>query len=252
MEQDVRNVGKVVVVTSGKGGTGKSTVSAGLGAALCKRGRSVLLIDLDEGLGCLDLLLSVTTFVYDFGDLVHGNCEPQEAARQVDGCPGLWLMSAPSEVGTLDDAAALHTVLDDLSARFDYVILDSPAGVDRGFRTVLDARYHVIVVATPDPVSIRDAARVLQFLSAEGIAHRRLLMNQFRLQSFADGPFATLDDLIDGAGIQLIGVVPRDEQVLLAAIEGTPLTVGRAAESFTRIAARLDGENIPLPKLERI
>ncbi|MDR1891575.1 MAG: P-loop NTPase [Oscillospiraceae bacterium] len=243
----------MIVVSSGKGGTGKSVVSGGLGTALCRLGKKVLLIDSDEGMSSLDLILGMSdAFVYDFADLVHRHCTPAQAIRPVSGVLGLFLITAPSDIGQLPSDKVISLFSNQLAGIFDYVIIDSPAGVGSGFIRAVNLQKNALIVVTPDPVSIRDAARVQAMLGELGVKNVRMIINKFETSLVEDGELPNIDDVIDHSGIQLIGVIPNDVMVLRCYSAGIPVTSGRAAAALGRIAGRLEGSYIPLPPAKKI
>ncbi|MDR3552496.1 MAG: septum site-determining protein MinD [Clostridia bacterium] len=242
----------VISVASGKGGTGKSTFAVNCGAALAESGRKVLLIDADAGLRALDLLLGVSDkVVYDLGDVLAGLCEPVKAIVDT-GRAGLFLLPAPqSPPDAAFDTAGFGRLCKGLAKYYDYVLIDSPAGVDRSVQAAAAAGERAIVVATPDPVCIRDADRAAQMLLAHSVTHLRLVLNRVNPKMIREGRSMNLDTAIDGASLQLIGVVPEDAAVAAAAFAGEPLSYRRkgAARAFYNIAGRLEGRDIPLMKL---
>lgn len=244
--------GKVLLVASGKGGAGKSTLSVNCGAALAQRGNKVLLIDADIGLRSLDLMLGVSDrVIYDLGDVLAGNCEPGRAIIVTD-YHDLHLLPAPQvELLKAVDAETMRELFRGLSRYYDYVILDSPAGVGFGLTTPAGAADTALVVANPDPVSIRDAERAAQVLRNHNVPEIRLIINRVNSKMIRKKVLPNLDEVIDGTSIRLLGAVPEDRHVLEAAAAGRPVIVLRkgAAMAFRNIAARIDGEDVPLMKL---
>lgn len=247
----MKQTGRVLLVTSGKGGSGKSTFTVNCGLSLAQRGRKVLLVDADVGLRSLDLMLSVSDrVVFDLGDVLCGRCETGKAIIVTD-YHDLHLLPAPqtdcSGTADSDDICKLYR---GLAAYYDYVIVDSSAGVGSNITAPVGAAQCVIVVATADPVCIRDAEHISQILRAHGAANLRLVLNRVDAKLIRKKIIPDLDTAIDGATVQLIGVVPDDRRVFMAAAAGRPVTVlrGGAATAFRNIAARLDGEDIPLMK----
>ena len=246
-------MGVVTVITSGKGGVGKSTVSAGLGAALARRGRRVLLIDGDGGLPSLDLLLSFgENQVYDLADVVAGRASISQAIYPCPLLQGLWVMTAPSREEDLVSPEIMRQLLQVLSPYYDHILVDCPAGLGLGFRSAAAAAQRALIVATPDPISLRGARKAREALEQQGLSQMRLLVNRFSAASFrAQKAFQDLDAVIDAAGLQLIGVVPEDPLVSASASEGKLLPEKSAAgRAFARTAARLEGESIPLASLQ--
>lgn len=241
-------MGKLFAVVSGKGGTGKSTAAAGIGAALARRGKQVLLIDADEGLRCLDLILGVAEqTVFDVGDLLLGHCAAADAVYSVPSCEGLYLLAAPAVPDQLQDPALFRLLCEKLGGLFDFVFIDCPAGISEGFRMVTASTKNVLVVANTDPASLRAAALVNTLLHRQESIKSRLILNKFTALSVIAGRAPNVDDIIDKTGLRLIGLVPFDNQVPQTAAAGTALQIGPAADAFDRIARRLLGESVPLP-----
>lgn len=242
----------VTAVVSGKGGVGKSTLSAGIGAALARRGERVLLVDCDAGLRSQDVLLGVTEhLVFDASDVMEGRCSPEQAIYECASCPGLSMIAAPMGKPLLPEVS--RALVQTLSRDFDRILMDGPAGIGSGFAAAIAPAKEALVIATPDAVSVRSGSVVRSELERAGIQSYRLVLNRFSAMRFIKaGSFQDLDALIDRVGVQLIGVVPEDPSVPLMASKGIPLlSRGVCSEAFMRIAARLCGERVPLPELER-
>ena len=241
-------MGEVIVVASGKGGTGKSSVSAGCAAALARAGNRVLLLDADAGLRSLDLMLgAVDDAVFDLGDVLAGNCEPVRAIREISRCEGLSLMPAPQSLQALAEPDDMRRLCKGLANYYDYLLIDAPAGIGKGFQVAAAAAGRAQVVVTPDPVCIRSGERVARLLQQEGAADRRLVINRYRPNVMKLGLVEDLDAVIDGVGLQLIGVIPEDEQIPRYAANGEPLGGGcTAAKAMERLARRLMGQEIPM------
>lgn len=243
----------VISVISGKGGVGKSTVSCGLGAALTTLGKKVLLIDCDSKLRCLDLMLSTNSrTAFDLTDVLNGECEMNEAAVAVENTYGLYVVSAPRDSIISENPSALKDAVEKAKELFDIIILDSPAGVGKEFEATVSSADLTLVVATPEPVSIRDAETA--GMTAEGInpVETRLIINKLNYELVKKRLYANADNVIDGTKVQLLGIVPDDIKAHESAIKGTPLKKGRAARAFTRISRRINGEFVPLPKAKKI
>lgn len=240
----------VFAVTSGKGGVGKSTVSVGLALSFAEKGKRILLVDMDEGLRCLDLMLSIDkTAVFDLSDVLSGT----NIADAVYASPlkeNLFLIPAPSDIGTIDSDKLSH-LSKVLAESYDIVIFDFPAGVDFSLYNSLPGGTLYITVAIPDPVSIRDAGEVSKRLSDMGL-EARLIINRFELYGSRKYKQKNIDGIIDTAAIRLLGLVPESEELKMFSLMHTLTRKGRAHAAFDRIVRRLLGENILLPKLKRI
>ncbi len=244
---------RICVVTSGKGGAGKSTVSAGLGYALAKNGHRVLLIDADAGLRSLDLMLGVGgTTMFDLSDVFAGNCEPVKAIYPSPVCQNVFVLPAPVSLEEMCSPHDMARLCRGLSRYYEDIIVDCPAGVGNGFKTAIACANRALVVTTPDMVCARDAQIVARLLD-ENHMQSHLLINRLRPQKVIDGSMPDVDEIIDTAGIQLLGIIPEDETVAVANANGRPLPSDcNAAVCFGNIALRYCGENVPLAKLEKM
>lgn len=246
-------MGTVSVVTSGKGGAGKSTVAAGLGCALAKRGRKVLLVDGDAGLRSLDLMLGVGGgAVYDMADIFAGNCEPIRAIYPSPVCSGVFVVPAPVSLDQLCSPEDMRRLCRGFALYYDQVIVDCPAGVGQGFEAAVAGAERSLVVTTPDMVCARDAQIVSRLLEERRIP-AKLIINRLRSAPVINGLMPDVDEIIDTAGLQLIGILPEDEAVAVANANGRPLPADcHASLCFDNIARRFEGEEVPLAKLEKM
>ncbi len=243
-------VGRLSVITSGKGGVGKSTVAVGLAAAVACNGRSVLLVDADEGIRCLDLLLGVSgELVFDLGDVLSGAVELQKAVYPVKGT-GISLLAAPRQSNVIR-GEQLGELLLQASEQYDHVILDCPAGLDHKYYHALPAFAQLLVVCNADRVSVRDAAAAVELLQGYSL-QAGFILNRFLPKGAGGNQMVNIDDLIDTVGARLFGVIPEDRHVPVAASKGVPLVAGRAAMALGRVAARLYGQSIPLPNVRKL
>ncbi len=244
-------MGRIFAVTSGKGGVGKSTVAAGLAAATERCGNSVLLIDMDEGLRCLDWMLSLAgKVVFDLSDVFDGR-DAMDAVYPVDGFSRFYLLPAPARKGRVDPEL-FGEFLRDAARNFDVVFLDFPAGIDLTFYRPVPDYAVFLTVCNPDPVSLRDAGVVTDRLREIGKEHIRLICNRFDIGYIRSGIYRNIDEMIDLAGSQLLGIVPEDKKLLIAGATGKPVRSGRAYRAFARIADRLFGKSVPLPRVKKI
>lgn len=262
-DKAVFSMGIATVITSGKGGVGKSTASVGLGRALAARGRRVLLVDCDAGLRGLDRLSGTEAdLVYDISDVVFGRCSPAEAiypcrAQEAseksgageDESRGLFLLPAPARVEDMVRPPVMRRLIPLLKRYYDHVLLDSPAGVGMGFQAAACAADRALVLCGPDPVSVRSAASVRQLLQQLEVEDMRLIINQFDRGLFREtGAFSDLDGVIDAAGIRLGALVPLDHSLAAAFLRGLPAPESSPGMlALSRAAARLEGESVPMP-----
>lgn len=243
-------MGVILAVTSGKGGVGKSSVSTGLGFAFCSMAQKVLLVDMDEGLRCLDLMLGVDKqTVFDLSDAlstdrIEDSIYPDEKHK------GLYLMPAPSKVG-LVDTEKFAVFSQRVSSMFDVVIFDFPAGIDLPLYKALPENTNFLTVAILDPVSIRDASAIGNELYESGI-NARLILNRFVYKQSKKFKMRNIDDIIDMAGLRLIGIVPESEEITLLSLNHSLNKKGKPMAALMRIAKRINGEQINLPGLKRI
>ncbi len=240
---------EVVAVLSGKGGTGKTSVCAGISTALAELGQKVLCIDCDIGLRNLDISLGLSqTGTLSFLEVCRGDYT-LEHATQHDLFPSLYFLTAPvnCRADEIDDGG-FSGLLQQAAERFDYVFLDAPAGVDAGFRLAARFASRIVLVTGSDPASIRDAERTGALLELMGKKNVRLVVNRIRRKMFS-AMGITVDDIMDQTGLPLLGVVPEDTNVVFAAADGEPLltfTNKGAAAACRRIAKRLQGRSVPL------
>ena len=243
-------MGTAIVITSGKGGTGKTSITGAVAAALAKLGRSVLCIDMDIGLRNLDISLGLSDrALMDFSDVAQGRCPLSRAAVQHPLLPGLYLLTAPMSLSPTLTAEQVRTLIATARSYYDYILIDSPAGLGAGFRLAIAGADRAIVVATNDASSLRDAQRTVGEL--DHIRQVHLVMNRIQ-PKLLRRLRTTIDDAMDTAGLPLIGVVPEDPQVILSANLGQPLILSGsqgAATACTNIAKRLDGQRVPIMRI---
>ncbi len=244
-------MGELYAIASGKGGTGKTSVCAGLATALAQAGRSVLCVDCDIGLRNLDISLGMAdSGAMSFLDVCGGHYAPVDAPRHPRWI-SLGLLTAPMNCQPESiDRGAFCDFLEKAGRSYDFIFLDAPAGVDAGFQLVSCAADHFLLVTGPDPASIRDAGRVGEILELAGKQHVRLIVNRLKKEMLSTLRI-TVDDVMDTVGLPLSGIVPEDPNVTLAAAFGKPLLEYRphcpAAAAFRRIADRLQGFHRPVP-----
>lgn len=249
-----KDLGEVIVITSGKGGVGKTTTTASLGAALALRGQRVLVVDADIGLRNLDMMLGLENrIVFNVVDVAKKICKPAQAIIKSKKSNNLYLLPA-SQTDDKDvvDEAEVRYVLDQFRREFHYILVDSPAGIEQGFRNACAGADSAIVVTTPEVSAIRDADRVVGLLSSKGI-EARLIINRIDFEMVRRGDMLSVRDVQDILGIEILGVVERDDQIISAANCGEPVVYNqksKAGQAFTRIAARVCGEQIAIPSFD--
>lgn len=243
-------MGTVVSITSGKGGTGKTSINGGVAASLALMGRTVLCIDMDIGLRNLDISLGLNDrALMDFSDVALGRCPLARAAVAHPALKGLSLLTSPMTMPASLTPEKVRALLDTARTMYDYVLIDSPAGLGPGFRLAICGADRAIVIATNDASSLRDAQRTVAELDQLRQVH--LVMNRIQTRLLRRLR-ATIDDAMDAAGLPLIGVVPEDPHVILCANLGQPLTSrGQrgAALACWNIARRLEGERVPIMRI---
>ncbi len=239
----------VIVVASGKGGTGKSTVCICLSVALVKQGKKVLLIDCDCGMRGLDIMLDMERdIIFDASDAVCGNCTFSEAIYKNRNNENLYLMAAPFDTENELSPSVFKQLVDSVKDGFDFIIIDSPAGIGSGFITAAAPADRALIVTNAEPTSVRGGIKVRRKLEALGINNIRLVINRFDRKLFAQlGFYENLDDVIDATQTQLIALVPFDIRISVIMQRGVAgLNWSAAASVFDCLALRLQGQRIPL------
>jgi septum site-determining protein MinD len=249
---------RVIVMTSGKGGVGKTTITANLGTALAQLGQSVVVVDADFGLRNLDLLLGLENrIVYTAVDVIAGECRLEQALVKDKRNPNLALMpAAQTRNKTAVSAEQMRHLIQQLTSRYHYVLIDCPAGIEQGFRNAISGANEAIVVTTPELSAARDADRVVGLLEAAQINPTQLILNRVRPDMVAAGQMMAVEDVVELLAIPLLGVVPEDKNVIVSTNKGEPLVLGEgqhlAAIAIQNIARRLQGESVPLLDLESL
>ena len=246
---------EVIVITSGKGGVGKTTTTANIGTGLALSGKKVVLIDTDIGLRNLDVVMGLENrIVYDLVDVVEGFCRVKQALIKDKRYEGLYLLPAAQ---TRDKSAVspqqMLKLCDELKQEFDYIIIDCPAGIEQGFKNAIAGADRAIVVTTPEVSAVRDADRIIGLLEANELRNPKLLVNRVRMDMVKRGDMMNIDDIIDILAISLIGVVPDDEKIIVSTNKGEPAVTddkSAAGQAYRNIARRLMGEEVPFMDLE--
>jgi septum site-determining protein MinD len=248
-------MGEVLVITSGKGGVGKTTTSANIGTGLASIGKKVVMVDTDIGLRNLDVVMGLENrIVYDLVDVVQGNCRLKQALIKDKRFESLCLLPAAQ---TKDKSAITPEQMKELCVKlkqeFDYVIIDCPAGIEGGFKNATAGADKAIVVTTPEISAVRDADRIIGLLEAAELRNPKLLINRIRPSMVKKGDMMDIDDIIDILAIDLLGVIPEDEAIVISSNRGEPVALdmnSQAGQAYRNIARRITGEDIPLLSLE--
>jgi len=243
-----------IVLTSGKGGVGKTTATVNIGAALAKRGHRVILVDTDIGLRNLDLVLGLEKrIVFDLVEVIEGRCQVRQALIKDKRFESLAILPAAQtrnkDAITEDQMARL---IDELAGMADYVLIDCPAGIEGGFRNAIAGADEAIVVTTPEVSAIRDADRVIGKLAEKNIP-MRLIINRIRPEMVRTGDMLSIDDVCEILSIELLGIIPDDEEIIDTTNRGEPLVLGegyRLRSIYEKIVRRLEGDLIPFTNLE--
>lgn len=247
---------EVIVVTSGKGGVGKTTTSANVGTGLAAAGKRVVLIDTDIGLRNLDVVMGLENrIVYNLVDVVEGNCRIKQALIRDKRYPGLYLMPSAqtkdkSAVSPAQMVKMIHVLREQ---QFDYIILDCPAGIEQGFQNAIAGADRALVVTTPEVSAIRDADRIIGLLEANEFKQIDLIINRVRFEMIKRGEMMNVSDVADILAIPLLGIVPDDENVVIATNQGEPLVGNHtmAGRAYQNICWRILGEDVPFMNVER-
>ncbi len=245
---------EVIVITSGKGGVGKTTTTANVGTGLAQLDKKVVLIDTDIGLRNLDVVMGLENrIVYNLVDVVEGNCRVKQALIKDKKYPNLCLLpSAQTRDKTSVTPEQMVKLVDELREEFDYILLDCPAGIEQGFQNAIAAADRALVVTTPEVSAIRDADRIIGLLEANDIHDTRLIVNRLRMDMVKRGDMMSIDDVHEILAVDLIGAVPDDEQIVISTNQGEPL-VGSdtlAGQAYMNICHRILGEEVPLLDLD--
>jgi septum site-determining protein MinD len=247
-------VGRRIVVTSGKGGVGKTTTTANVGAALAKRGRKVVLVDTDIGLRNLDLVLGLEKrIVFDLVEVIEGRCQLRQALIRDKRFESLSMLpAAQTREKEAVSEEQMARVMEELAEQADYVIIDCPAGIEHGFRAAIAGAREAIVVTTPEVSAIRDADRVVGKLTAANVP-LRLIVNRIRPDMVKSGDMMSVEDVCEILSAELLGAVPDDEEIIDTTNRGEPIVLdenNRLAGVYDKIARRLDGELVPFTRFD--
>ena len=247
--------GKTIVITSGKGGVGKTTATANIGSALSMRGHKVVVIDADIGLRNLDVVMGLENrIVYDLVNVIEGDCKLHQAMIRDKHQGELYLIpAAQTRDKNAIDPQQLRELCAQLEQEFSYVLVDCPAGIEQGFKNAIGAAHEAIIVTTPEVSAIRDADRVIGLLEAAELHRPRLIINRINAAMVKRGDMMDQRDVVELLAVDILGLVPADDRTVTAANRGVPVVHDKKAPSgaaFLRIAARIDGDDVPLVEVD--
>ncbi|GAB5490339.1 MAG: septum site-determining protein MinD [Phototrophicaceae bacterium] len=246
---------KVITITSGKGGVGKTTTTANIGVALARLNKKTIVIDADIGLRNLDVVMGLENrIVYDLVDVIEGRCRLRQAMIKHKQFGDLYLIPAAQtrDKTAISPADMIH-ITDKLRSEFDFIIIDSPAGIERGFRNAIAPADEVLIVTNPEVSAVRDADRIIGLIEADNKGPAHIILNRLNIRMVNKGEMLSADDITDILGLSIMGIVPEDEYVIPASNSGVPVTLNensRAGVAFRNIARRLCGETVPMMELK--
>ena len=245
---------EVIVITSGKGGVGKTTTTANVGTGLAKLNKKVVLIDTDIGLRNLDVVMGLENrIVYNLVDVVEGNCRAKQAMIKDKRYENLFLLpSAQTRDKSSVTPEQMTKLVDELREEFDYILLDCPAGIEQGFKNAIAGADRALIVTTPEVSAIRDADRIIGLLEANGLKQVDLIVNRIRMDMVKRGEMMSTDDVVDILAVDLIGAVPDDENIVISTNQGEPLVGNNsmAGQAYMNICHRILGEEVPYLNLD--
>lgn len=243
-------MGESIVITSGKGGVGKTTTTANIGTALASLGKKVVVVDGDTGLRNLDVLLGLENrIVYTIMDVIEGRCRLKQALIKDKRFQNLCLLPT-AQTRDKDDISSqeMLKIVNELKEEFDYVLIDSPAGIEQGFENAVIGADRAVVVVNPEITSVRDADRVIGKLDAKGLDNHSVIVNRLNYAMTKNGDMLDVSDIIETLSIKLIGVVPDDKSITVSTNKGEPIVLDNdamAGKAFKNIAKRIIGEEVP-------
>lgn len=247
-------MGEAIVVTSGKGGVGKTTTTANIGTGLAALDKSVVVVDGDTGLRNLDVLMGLENrIVFTLLDVVENKCRLKQALIKDKRFPNLYLLPT-AQTRDKEDVSTeqMMNLISELKKDFDYVIIDCPAGIEHGFENAIIGADRALIVVNPEVTSVRDSDRVIGKLDSKGLDNHQLIINRINYQMTKSGEMLDVNDILDSLAIELIGVVPDDRYITVSTNKGEPIVLDNKAmsgQAFRNIARRITGEKVPLMDL---
>ena len=241
-------MGEVIVITSGKGGVGKTTTTANIGAGLSRLDKKVVIIDTDLGLRNLDVVMGLENLiVYNLVDVIEGKCRMKQALIRDRRYENLYLLpSAQTKDKSAVSPGQIRKLTDELKEEFDYILVDCPAGIEQGFQNAIAGAERAFIVTTPEVSAIRDADRIIGLLEKNGIRKNELIINRIRIDMVKRGDMMSVDDVTEILSIPLLGIIPDDEQVVIGTNQGTPVISihSTAGTAYSNICRRILGEEV--------
>ena len=247
-------MGESIVITSGKGGVGKTTTTANIGTALASLGKKVVVIDGDTGLRNLDVLMGLENrIVYTIIDVIENRCRTKQALIKDKRFPSLFLLPT-AQTKDKDDISGdqMLRLINELKEDFDYVLIDCPAGIEQGFENAIIGADKAIVIVNPEIASVRDADRVIGKLDAKGLDDHKVVINRLNYEMTQKGDMLDIPDILEILSVELLGVVPDDKGITVSTNKGEPIVLNKdalAGKAFTNIAKRINGQEVPILNL---
>lgn len=249
-------MGEVIVVTSGKGGVGKTTTTANIGAGLSELNHKTVIVDTDLGLRNLDVVMGMENLiVYNLVDVIEGKCRLKQALIRDRRYENLYLLpSAQTKDKSAVSPEQVRKLTEELKEEFDYVLIDCPAGIEQGFQNAIAGAERAFVVTTPEVSAIRDADRIIGLLEKRGLRNNELLINRIRVDMVKKGDMMSVDDVTEILSIPLLGVIPDDGQVVIGTNQGVPVIGSNspAGMAYRNICRRICGEEVPFPDMNHM
>ncbi|MBR6755486.1 MAG: septum site-determining protein MinD [Peptococcaceae bacterium] len=248
-------MGEVIVVTSGKGGVGKTTTAANIGTGLAAQGKKVVLLDTDIGLRNLDVVLGLENrIVYDIVDIAHGHCKLKQGMIKDKRFDDLYLIpAAQTKEKTAVNEEQMRAICNELKQEFDYIIIDCPAGIEQGFKNAIAGADRAFVVTNPEVSAVRDADRIIGLLEANSLNNPQLIINRVRPNMVKQGDMMSVEDILEILAVKLLGVIPDDDNIVISTNRGEPVVLdeqARAGKAYRNIVRRIMGEEVPLLNLD--
>ena len=248
-------MGKVYVITSGKGGVGKTTTVANIGTGLASLGHKVVLLDTDIGLRNLDVVMGLENrIVYDIVDAATGQCKLKQAMIKDKRFENMYLIpAAQTKDKNAVNESQMKAICEELKEEFDFILIDCPAGIEQGFKNAIAGADAAIVVTNPEVSAVRDADRIIGLLEANGLTEPKLIINRMRANMVKQGDMMGVDDMLEILAVKLLGVVPEDDNIVISTNRGEPAVLDqklRAGQAYRNIVDRILGKDVPIMQME--